>query len=127
MHPKENKTVVRNYSTVPPTPGAHAPDYLISTADTWNYALDLQHAPRFVGAPSPGWSEDFPFDDSGEFPFAVDVVGCEATSWGYWRNSSITAPPPVSPVGKGACGPSTKVRLTPFGSTNIRVSVFPHL
>ena len=80
-------------------------------------------APTFVQQPSANWSTHFAFDDSGQYPFAIDVVGHEATDWGYWRGSNITAPPPVSPV--ASSGSATKLRLVPFGSTNIRIAVFP--
>ena len=128
LHPAENKTVVRRYETVPPTAGEHAPDYLISTSDVWNYALDLGAPPAFVNEPSAGWSPAFAFDDSGEYPFAVDVTARAAKAWGYWRGSNITAPPPASPLDRTTCcGEPTKLRLVPFGSTNIRISVFPYL
>ena len=107
-------------------PGQHAHDYLISTSDDWNYALDLDAGTTFVAKPSAGWSFDFAFDE-GEYPFAVDVTGRQAAGWGYWRGSNITAPPPASPVDRATCGAATKLRLVPFGSTNIRISVFPHL
>jgi hypothetical protein len=79
--------------------------------------------PTFVRQPSANWSADFAFDDSGEYPFAIEVVAREAPEWGYWRGSNITAPPPLSPA--ATSGPPTKLRLVPFGSTNIRIAVFP--
>ena len=55
------------------------------------------------------------------------MTGCRASAWGHWRGSKITAPPPVSPVAEADCGPATKLRLVPFGNTNLRISVFPHV
>ena len=52
MHPKEERTIVRNYSTVPSAAGEHAPDYLITSSDDWNYALDLDAGATFVGSAS---------------------------------------------------------------------------
>ena len=127
LHPTEDKKVLRNFSTAPAHVGSQAPDYLISTNDTWNYALDLAAGATFVEQKSPGWSLDFPFDDSGEFPFYVAIRGREVSTWGYWRGSNITDVPPVSPVDPTKCGPSTLLRLVPFGSTNIRVGVFPYV
>jgi len=126
LHPTEEKTVVRRYTTIPASVGERAPDYLITTHDVWNYALDLD-TPFFVNQPSANWSSKFAFDDSGEFPFAVNVTARQVPDWGYWKGSNITSPPPISPVDRVKCGPATQLRLVPFGSTNIRISVFPHV
>jgi hypothetical protein len=126
LHPTENKTIVRNYTTTPSTAGKHAPDYLISTPDTWNYALDLDAGTAFDKTPSTKWHSSFAFDDSGEYPFSINVTARQVSSWGYWKGSKITNPPPASPVSKDVCGAPTILRLVPFGSTNIRISVFPH-
>lgn len=119
-------------------------DYEISTGDTWNFALVLadttvnhtaaaatgqaEKAPTFDPTPSHQWASSFPFDDSGEYPFSIKVPARQLHSWGYWDGSKITAVPPPSPVscnGAAECGEPTQVRLVPFGSTNIRISVFP--
>ena len=49
------------------------------------------------------------------------------TTWGYYGASKITAQPPPSPLNctRAQCGAAQTVRLVPFGSTNIRVSVMP--
>ena len=154
LHPKEIKTIVKNYSTdLPVRP--KAVDYEIATNDTWNYALVLppaaaetEAAPpkkvyataaglRFDPTPSAGWSSSFPFDDSGEYPFSITVQATQLKAWGYWEGSKITAVPPASPVDGmcssipgqewGGCGNVTELRLVPFGSTNLRISVFPWL
>ena len=127
LHPRENRTIVRNYTTTPPTAGEHAPDYMIDTDETWNYALDLGTAPVFSAKPSPGWDDSFAFDDSGQYPFSIEVDGCQAALWGHWKGSKITAPPPVSPVARAECGPTARLKLVPFGGTNLRISVFPHV
>ena len=127
LHPRELRTVVTTYNTTPAAIGHHAPDYLIRTDEPWNYALDLSKGATFVSEPSADWSLAFPFDDSGAYPFAVRVSARRLPSWGHWRGSNITNPPPASPVDAKGLGPPTELRLTPFGSTNIRISVFPHV
>ena len=124
LHPTENKTVVRNFSSVPPRP--HALDYEIKTADSWNYAIVPEKGATFNGT-AMGWSPSFAFDDSGTHPFSVRVTGRRVPKWGLWRGSNITDVPPSSPVGCGAgdCGQEEELVLVPYGSTNIRISVFP--
>ena len=56
LHPVEEKQVVRNFTTTPASIGRLAPDYLIRTNESWNYALDLKTEPTFESHPSPGWS-----------------------------------------------------------------------
>lgn len=129
LHPRERKEVVRSYATEPAHVGHHAPDFLIRTDEPWSYALELEGAapkPRFVGTPSGNWSAAFAFDDSGDrYPFAIKLAARRVRTWGYWRGSNITEPPPPSPVEPAACAPATELTLVPFGSTNIRISVFP--
>ena len=85
------------------------------------------HTLAFSYPPTGNWSLKFPFDDAaGNYPFSVNVTGCQAREWGYWKGSNITAPPPTSPVDASACGKPTGLRLVPFGSTNIRIGVFPY-
>merc|ERR1712034_167737 len=122
LHPRENRTVVKTFPSVPARP--HAVDYQISTNDPWNYAIAIDKGARFVSVRSPHWSPSFPFDDSGEFPFSVTVSGRRASSWGYWSGSKITEPPPASPIDIEMCGVEEELQLVPFGSTNIRISVF---
>lgn len=78
----------------------------------------------FDATPSKGWSILRPFD-SEEYPFSILATARQLPeeSWGYWAGSKITAQPPPSPV--NATGPSVKIRLVPFGGTNIRISVMP--
>ena len=99
---------------------------------------------------SSGWSLDYPFGgqdgpSTAEYPFSVTVSAKQVPSWGYWQGSKITDNLPPSPVtcttqnGDGdqdgsvqplsprqlACGSAQKIKLVPFGLTNIRISVFP--
>ena len=128
LHPRENRTVKRYYNTTPAWIGQRAPDYIINTTDRWNYAIDVGEKATFDAKQGGNWSIGFPFDDAnGNFPFSVHVTGRRAQAWGYWRGSLITAPPPASPLPCNAtsCGPPTPLRLVPFGSTNLRIAVFP--
>jgi hypothetical protein len=136
LHPKESKHIVKDYSAdLPARP--KAVDYEISTNDTWNFALVLPDSsnarvkpPTFDPAPSSAWTSSFPFDDSGEYPFSIKVQARTLAAWGYWKGSKITAVPPASPVkcsGSADCGDITELQLVPFGSTNIRLTVFPWL
>eukprot|EP00854_Cymbomonas_tetramitiformis_P005362 gene5362-6506_t len=134
LHPTEVKRVVKTYNDFPPT-RPHAVDYEIGTNATWNYGLVLptnQTAagmiPRFDPKPSVGWTLDFPFDDSGEFPFSISLPARQMKTWGLWKGSMITDAPPSSPVrcnGSDECGSEETIHLVPFGCTNIRISVFP--
>ena len=146
LHPRENKTVVRNFSSaVPPRP--HALDYEIKTAQPWNYAIiapvtsqsaTSSSSPRFNSTPGGGWSPGFAFNDAnGVHPFSIQLAARRIPSWGLWRGSNITDIPPSSPVkcesntvdDKTAeaieCGEEETLTLVPFGSTNIRIAVFP--
>ena len=104
----------------------HAPDWTISTAATWNYAIVRSEGVAFDAKPSAGWTPSFAFDDhGGRHPFSILVTGCAVSRWSYLPSSNITAAPPPSPIDASACGASEQLRLVPFGSTNIRIAVFP--
>ncbi len=134
LHPREARKIVMSYaSDLPYRP--KAVDYEISTSDPWNYALlagregEAAAAAdwlRFDGAASSGWTTDFAFDDSGEFPFSIVAEARTVPDWGFWSGSKITGNVPPSPYNKTAgLGNVTQLRLVPFGGTNIRGSVFP--
>ena len=95
------------------------------TAASWNFAV-FKAGATFDARSSAGWSPAFAFDDSGgRFPFSIMLMGCPVRSWGYLNGSNITDAPPPSPITPEECGLSQPLRLVPFGSTNIRISVFP--
>jgi hypothetical protein len=125
LHPLENRTVKRNYSSaVPRRP--HAQDYEIKTSQPWNYALVPARGAEFNSSAA-GWTPDFAFDDSGAMPFSIRVTGRRVSTWGFWRGSNITDVPPTSPVEcrSNGCDDEEHLVLVPYGSTNIRISAFP--
>ena len=135
LHPEENRTIVKTYNKALPY-RPKAVDYEISTHEPWAYALELSGeqekegggAVVFDPTPSAGWREARPFDTE-SYPFSVvaNVRPLSNETWGYFGGSRITAQPPQSPVDctREKCGPRKKLRMVPFGGTNIRVSVWP--
>jgi len=125
LHPTEHRKIVKSYDNLPVR--ARAVDYEIGTDETWNYGLLPARGFDFVSNSSVGWSPSFAFDDSGEHPFYIKATARQVKSWGYWHGSMITDVPPASPVlcSDDSCGDETIVKLVPFGSTNIRIGVFP--
>ena len=108
-----------------------AVDYEISTSDPWNYLLCVDEAKdeawlTFDASRSSGWNIKSAFSET-EFPFSVTVSAKILHTWGWWNGSKITADLPPSPVKGGAADGSctTTLRLVPYGSTNLRISVFP--
>ena len=123
LAPPEERTVAQAFDAVPPRP--HAPDWTIHTASPWNFAIVLDKGATFDAQRSAGWTPSFAFDDGGRHPFSILVTGCAVSAWTYLRGSNITAAPPPSPIAAGACGAPQQLRLVPFGSTNLRIAVFP--
>ena len=132
LHPVEDRRVVHRYDdALPDRP--KAVDYEISTKESWAFALmagGSSPADRFTfsSSPSAGWSPAFPFDTE-NYPFSILAPARPLSTWGYWQGTNITAQPPPSPVdceeAQAGCGAHEQIRLTPFGATNIRISVWP--
>ena len=138
MGPAPLRPASRPPPTRRPLPSLHAHaqdrplavDYEISTADDWAYALLLGGASppgrfAFEPAASAGWRPALPFSTD-EHPFSIlaparPIPAC----WGFWDGTNITAQPPPSPVAGCDSAQPTRLRLVPFGATNLRISVFP--
>lgn len=109
-------------------------DYEISTSEPWAFALargagEETFGLEFDASPSASWSLALPFSTE-DYPFSVRSPAVRLGSWGYWNGSNITAQPPPSPVDctkpQAKCAAAAeRLRLVPFGGTNIRISVFP--
>jgi len=129
LHPNEQKRVKTSFQKSSPFEVAQklAVDYEISTNDTWNYGLLPEKGFKFMTSPSSGWNASYAFSDEGEYPFSITAKAQQIKSWGYWQGSKITDVLPASPYTclSDDCGGETELRLVPFGSTNIRVGVFP--
>lgn len=132
LHPEEDRHVVHRYDDALPDRPL-AVDYEISSKESWAFALLLAGSSpadqfTFSASPSSGWSSSFPFDTE-NYPFSILAPARPLSTWGYWEGTNITAQPPPSPVDCGAphagCGAPQQIRLTPFGATNIRISVWP--
>ena len=123
----ETREIVRADNSTPAPHSQHlANDYRISTSDPWNYAIDATHGATFFDQASARWTSSYAFDDAGEYPFSINVSGCRLPSWTTWNGTNITNVPPPSPVDASLCaGAPVPLRLVPFGSTNIRIAVFP--
>ena len=86
---------------------------------------------KFDATPSAGWSTRRPFaTDAYPFSITARAAPLPVATWGYWRGTNITAQPPPSPLDCAAgsaanCSAEVRLRLVPFGGTNIRIAVFP--
>ena len=88
----------------------------------WNYAL-LAASLAFDGAagpvPSPPFAADAPP------AVAVTAEARRVDKWTAAGGARGVAPPPKSPL--AGDGPRVNVTLVPYGSTNLRIAVFPQL
>lgn len=95
-------------------------DFAILPKSPWAYALELA-----AGASLPVTRREVgavPFSPSGA-PLSCTVIGRPLPGWQLEHNAA--APPPESPVASTA--PREELRLIPYGSTNLRIAVFPVL
>lgn len=88
----------------------------ISSNATWAYGLKTNTF-QFV---ENGQIPQIPFDGVAEPAVKILVTGRAVPQW-----TSTEDPPPTSPL--GSTSPEVQLELVPYGSTNIRISVFPQI
>ncbi|KAH7106279.1 hypothetical protein BKA62DRAFT_288846 [Auriculariales sp. MPI-PUGE-AT-0066] len=93
-----------------------AVDYQLDAAGKWQYAIDpttFLFEQSSAAVPTPVWDTNGP-------PLSITVVACEV-KWNL-AGTTYAAVPPTRPVCVGA---KKRIRLTPFGSTKLRIGEFP--
>lgn len=88
----------------------------INPGQTWAYGLKLETL-RFV---SNGSVPSIPFDAAADPPVKIQVAARAVPQW-----TTATDPPPLSPL--SSAEQIEQIELVPYGSTNIRISVFPQI
>lgn len=101
------------------------PDHAVFPTRPWNYGLD-------IGINAPEDSVDVSFEEPGDVPFSPEsspvrltLDGQRVPEWqldpdAHWANSI-----PASPTSSET--PVERIRLVPYGCTNLRVTEFPLL
>lgn len=92
-------------------------DYSVSTADSWNYAINRKNTPLYVKGEK--WENPY----SKENPSSkIYIKGKLLKQWNMQHNSADV--PPVSPV--KTTQEEKTIELIPFGATALRISQFPY-
>lgn len=93
----------------------------VSILSPWNYAIDLNSLDFTCNGIVP----KVPFSTTEEPPVKILVQGRRVPKWTAGSGARGVAVPPDSPV--TSAEPLESLELVPFGSTNVRISVFPVL
>lgn len=115
---EQEESIVRVWPTFNNT------DINLVTKSSWNYLIDTA-SPLEYERLLPG-AADVPFGIS-EFPGVIHATGRQLSSWVASKNAADEPPP--SPIKcstlPGGCGPPVKIKLVPYGATNLRMSGLP--
>ncbi|KAG7095934.1 hypothetical protein E1B28_006618 [Marasmius oreades] len=96
-----------------------AADYEFDATSEWRFAVDPKTA-KAVGGAAPGDTLPSPIFDSNKPPVSIEISGC-TIDWDE-AGQTFANPPPEKPKCNGAV---QKLKLTPYGATNLRISEFP--
>ena len=103
-------------------------DYEARGVSEWNYAIDVQDLSKLTFGMDGYKAGAAPFNHS-NWPVHIDATVRQVPTWGTGDLKDINSaePPPASPACKGSttCGAPTKVRLVPFGGTDLRIGEMP--
>ncbi|KAK7053027.1 hypothetical protein VNI00_004348 [Paramarasmius palmivorus] len=96
-----------------------AADYQFDATSDWQFAIDPSTF-KFVSSPPADGKLPSPIYDSNLPPVAIEVSACPI----QWKEAGQTfaAPPPQNPR---CVGDVRTIKLTPYGSTKLRISEFP--
>ncbi|KAF9483297.1 hypothetical protein BDN70DRAFT_851929 [Pholiota conissans] len=84
----------------------------------WQYAIDPSTVKFNAGITPPALPS--PIFDSGKPPMSINVTACPI-AWAI-AGDTFAASPPTNP---SCTGPSTTIKLSPYGATKLRIGEFP--
>jgi hypothetical protein len=104
-------------------------DYEARGVSEWNYAIDVADLSALTFGEDGYKAGTAPFNHS-NWPVHIDATVRQVPAWGVGDLKDINSaePPPASPactIADAACGAPKKVRLVPFGGTDLRIGEMP--